>query len=60
MDPLQEEEVTILAKKMVTNMTGKIVLITCMRTTFTKVINKTFNVTQAKSELFVSKNTKQI
>ena len=60
MDLFQEEKVTILAKKMVTSTTGKIVPITSMGTTSMKVPSKTFSMTQAKSELFVSKNTLQI
>ena len=60
MDLLQGEKVTILAKKMGISTTGKIVPITSMGTTSMKVTSKTFSVTQAKSELFVLKNTKQI
>ena len=60
MDLLQGENVTILAKKMVISTTRKIFPITSMGTTSMKVSSKTFSVTQAKSELFVLKNTKQI
>ena len=61
MDLLQvEEEETTLATKTVINMTGKTVPIINTGTRLIQVTIKTFSVTQAKSELFVLRNTKQI
>ena len=53
MDLTQEEEVTTLVTRMVTNTTGMTVPTTNMGTNPTKVISKICNETPAKNEQYV-------